>query len=133
MKEPKLSQNALYEVLVSKVESLESSRQAYDKLYHGITAELNRIESIHKEPISIDTAAVYTATSHVEQSLTQWTCIPRWFLIVFVCSVFSLVLSLCFNYRQHVINLHDKYLIDRCRKNIAALEAELPKKKSKSK
>ena len=132
MKKEQTSQADFYNILVSELKTLETTRKEYERLTHSLKTDLDGFTSLHKQFASLDSKSD-TTCEQIKNVLNDSICIPRWFIIGFLGAVFSLFISLCFNYRQHVINLHNKYFIERCREYIAALEDELPKKKSKAK
>jgi hypothetical protein len=122
MSSPKLSQTALYEILVSEVESLKTTKRDYEKTLSKIGEHLNRLEALYKEPISVDTKSMQEEHLRIKTTLSRGLYIPNWLWISFVSLFVVLCLSVCWNYRQYVINKLYSNHIERAEAHIEELE-----------
>src|SRR5437868_2690924 len=104
MSQPKLSQTTLYEILVSEVESLKTTKRDYEKMLSKTSEHLNRLETLYKEPISVDTTSMEQEHFRIKCTLSRGLYIPTWLGISFILLLVVLCLSLSSNYKQYAIN-----------------------------
>ena len=131
MSQPKLSQTALYEVLVSEIETLKNTKREYDKILNQTSAHLQRLEDLYKEPISVDTEAMCREHARIESTLDRGLYIPQWLGISFLCLSLGFGISIVFNYKQYITTKHQRAYIEHAESYIEELEEQVPKRKLK--
>jgi hypothetical protein len=131
MSQPKLSQTALFEVLVSEFESIKNTKREFNKILTQINAHLIRLEQLYNKPIPVDTNALHLAEQRIQDTLDTGFYIPKWLVNTFLTICLVLFLSLCFNYKQYVTNKDQGELIEQAKEYIQELKEQIPKSKSK--
>lgn len=131
MSNPKLSQTALYEVLVCEIESLKTTKGAYSKVIREIDMHLARLEELYKQPIPVDIKPLRSAEERIQDKLDKGFYIPKWLIHTFIGISLALCLSLSFNYRQHLINRDQVEQIEDAKAYIQELKEQLPKSKNR--
>lgn len=100
-----LSQNKLFEVLevlISQSETLKENKKDSEKLLTATRQQLDRLESLVKEPVTVDIEAMRMEHERIKSTLEKGLAIPKWMAISFLGLVLALGISLFFNYRQYV-------------------------------
>lgn len=131
MSGPKLSQTALYEVLVSEVESLKTTKREYDKVLSQVNIHLIRLEEIYKKPISVDTEEMRLEHERIKSTLDRALYFPKWLVISFLIFIVVFFTSIFFNYKQYFTNKKQRNYIQAADSYIEELEAQIPKYKNK--
>jgi hypothetical protein len=131
MSGPKLSQTALYEVLVSEVESLKNTKGEFTKILSQINAHLIRLEELYKQPIPVDIEAMRQEHERIKSTLARGLYFPKWLVISFLCFIVAFSTSVFFNYRQYFINREQNELIEQAKEYIQELREQLGKPKNK--
>jgi hypothetical protein len=131
MSGPKLSQTALYEILVSEFESIKNTKGEFNKILSQINAHLTRLEQLYNKPITVDIADMSQEHERIKTTLERGLYFPKWAVNIFLCLVLVLAISLFFNYSQYITNKEQLHYIRKANTYIEKLEEQLPKHKSK--
>ena len=128
---PKLSQSALYEVLVTEIESLKKSRKEYKAIYERTSAQLKSMEALCQQSIPVNTTAMEREHENIRRTLQRALYIPRWLAISWVCLLVGFGLSGFINYRQYVAGRQQRAFLEQAASYIEQLEKEVKTKTKK--
>lgn len=127
MSGPKLSQTALYEVLVSEIESFKNTKRDSSKILQDTTAHLKRLEELYNKPIFVDIKEMRQEHQRIKETLQRGLYFPKWLVISFLCLTLGFLISLLFNYKQYITNRDQQHYIERAHSYIEELEEQLAK------
>jgi predicted transcriptional regulator len=131
MSNPKLSQTAIFEILVSEVESIKNTKGEFNKILTQINAHLIRLEELYKQPIPVDIEAMRQEHERIQSTLARGLYFPKWLVITFLCFVVLFSISIGLNYKQYFTNQEQAELIEQAKEYIQELRGQLAKPKGK--
>jgi predicted PurR-regulated permease PerM len=131
MSQPKLSQTALFEVLVSEFESIKNTKGEFNKILTQINTYLIRLEELYNKPIFVDIKDMREEHERIKETLARGLYFPKWLVITSLSFFLAFSISLFFNYQMYFTNKKQRTYIERAISYIEELEGKIPKNKNK--